>query len=101
MVIYLPVIITPESVHVGVQEHNDEGVQEIEQEPGINHLHVGGLRQAVTHIDEHRCKHQHRGEVHSYDSLENHINTLKILAIETYLKEEGFEEVGRITDDVQ
>ena len=57
MMIDLAIIVVPESVHVGVKQHHDEGVEQVEQQPGIHHLHVGGLGQAVTHIDKHRCQH--------------------------------------------
>ena len=69
MVVYFPVIIVPESVHVGVDEDNNEGVEKVKQQPGIYHLHVGGRGQALTHVDEHRRQHQHWGQVHCDDSL--------------------------------
>ena len=55
MVVNLPVFIISERVHVGVDQHHYEGVQQVEQQPGVHHLHVGCLGQAVTHIDKHRC----------------------------------------------
>ena len=57
MVVYFPLLVIPEGVHVGVDEYNNEGVEKVEQQPGIHHLHVGGLGQAVTHVDKHRSKH--------------------------------------------
>ena len=59
MVVYLPLIIASEGVHVGVKQHHDEGVHQVEQQPHVHHLHVGGLRQVVAHVDEHRREHQH------------------------------------------
>ena len=55
MVVNLTIIITPDSIHVGMEQHHYEGVQQVEQQPGIHHLHVGGLGQAITYVDEHRC----------------------------------------------
>ena len=55
VMVYFPVLVSPECVHVGVEQHHYEGLQQVEQEPGINHLHVGSLGQAVTHVDKHRC----------------------------------------------
>ena len=69
MVIDFTLLIIPEGVHVCVEQHHDERVEQVEQQPGVHHLHVGGLGQAVTHIDEHRCKDQHRGQVHCDDGL--------------------------------
>ena len=33
--------------------------EQVEDEPDIHHLDVGGLGKVVTHIDEHRCQDQH------------------------------------------
>ena len=57
LVIYVLVLIPSESIHVSVQQDHNERVEEIEQEPGVNHLHVRCLRQAVTHVDKHRSQH--------------------------------------------
>ena len=69
MMVYFPVIIVPESVHVGVDEDNNEGVEQVEQQPHINHLHVGSLRKTVAYVDEHRSQHQHGSQVNSDNSL--------------------------------
>ena len=37
----------------------NEGKQEIEDEPDIDHLDVGRLRQVVRDIDEHGGQHKH------------------------------------------
>ena len=69
MVVYFPVLIIPECVHVCVYQHHNEGVEQVKQEPHIHHLHVGGLGQVVAHVDEHRRQHQHRGQINSDDCL--------------------------------
>ena len=69
MVVNLTIIITPDSIHVGMEQHHYEGVEQVEQQPGIHHLHVGGLGQAVTDVDEHRRQHQHTGQIYSNDCL--------------------------------
>ena len=69
MMVDLPLLIIPECVHVGVNQHHYEGVEQVKQEPHIHHLHVGGLWQVVAHIDEHRSQHQHGGQVYSDHSL--------------------------------
>ena len=55
VVIYFSVFIIPKSVHVGVDENDDEGKEQIKEEPYIHHLHVGGLRQVVANVDKHGC----------------------------------------------
>ena len=61
MMVYLPVLVLSEGVHVGVDQDYNEGVEQVKQQPHVNHLHVGGLGQIVTHIDEHRRQDQHGG----------------------------------------
>ena len=73
MMIDLSFIIIPESVHVGVDENHNEGVEKVKQQPYIHHLHVGGLGKVVAHVDEHCSQHQHGGQVNSDDSLKNRI----------------------------
>ena len=70
MMVDLPLIIIPECVHVGVNQHHYEGVEQVKEEPDIHHLHVRGLRQVVANVDEHRSQHQHGGQVYGYHSLE-------------------------------
>ena len=69
MVIYFSLFIISKSVHVGVEEDNDEGEEEVEEEPHVHHLHVRGFGKVVAHVDEHRSQHQHGGQVHSDNSL--------------------------------
>ena len=37
----------PECVHVGVEEHLGEGDEQVEDQPDLNHLHIGGGRQGA------------------------------------------------------
>ena len=53
MVVDFPLLIIPQSVHVGMQQDNNEGQEQVEQQPYIYHLHVGGFGQVVAHVDEH------------------------------------------------
>ena len=43
----------PQRIHEGVDKDLNEGKEKVEDEPDVNHLDVGGLRQVVRHIDEH------------------------------------------------
>ena len=71
MMVDLSFLIISQSVHIGVQQYYDEGVEQVEQQPHINHLHVGGLGQVVTHVDEHRRQHQHWGQINSNNCLKD------------------------------
>ena len=77
MMVYFPLLIIPECVHVCVYQHHNEGVEQVKQQPDIHHLHVGGLWQVVAHVDEHRSQYQHGGQVYSDDSLEKNKISLK------------------------
>ena len=59
MMIYLSLLIIAQTVHIGVKQDHYEGVEQVKQQPHVNHLHVGGFRQVVAHVDEHRSQHQH------------------------------------------
>ena len=52
----------PEGVHVCVDKNLDEGKKEIEDQPDVDHLDIGGLRQVVGDVDEHGGQHKHRFE---------------------------------------
>ena len=75
MLVYFLIFLPSQSVHVRVQQHHNERVEQVKEEPCIHHLHVGGLGQAVTDVDEHRRQHQHRGQVHSDYGLKLEILT--------------------------
>ena len=46
------ILLGPECVHVCVGKNHGEGEQKTEQQPDINHLHVGGLGQVVGYVNE-------------------------------------------------
>ena len=41
----------PESLDEGVDDDEDEGDEKVEEKPDVNHLQVGGVRQAVINLD--------------------------------------------------
>ena len=42
--------ILSEGVHEGVDHYQDERDEEIEDEPGVNHLDVGGCWETLIHL---------------------------------------------------
>ena len=38
----------------GLYTNNHKWLKQVEEQPNINHLHVGGLRQVIADIDKHR-----------------------------------------------
>ena len=41
---------TPESLHESVDDDEDEGDEEVEEKPDVNHLQVRGVGQAIIHL---------------------------------------------------
>ena len=73
----------PKCVHVCVNNDQHKGDDQVEDQPNVNHLNVGGLWEVLRDGYEHGGKDQHHRQVDCYDSLE----------------EEGFEVVGHVGDD--
>ena len=59
----LPLVVHLEVVHVGRHEDVVERLDQVEEQPDIDHLDVGSLRQVLADADEHRGEDQHAGEV--------------------------------------
>ena len=59
MVIYFPFFVHLQIVHVGRREDVVEGLDEVEEQPDVDHLDVSGLWQTLAHTDEHGGQHQH------------------------------------------
>ena len=51
----LPLAVCPQAVHVGVEEDQDEGQEEVEDEPDVDHLDIGSGGKVITHADKHCC----------------------------------------------
>ena len=64
-----------EGLNVGLEKYVNEGFEEVEDEPSINHLDVGSLGEIVAYADKHRRKDEHDGNIEGDDGF----------------KEEGFE----------
>ena len=60
----------PEGLHEGVDDDEDEGDKEVEEEPDVNHLQVGGIRQTIIYLSCHfqNHKHQYQLQYHQYQS---------------------------------
>ena len=60
MVVDLPPVVSLEIVHVGGHQDVIEGFDQVEEQPDVDHLDVGGLWKIVADVDEHCCENQHR-----------------------------------------
>ena len=85
MVVDLPLVVNLEIVHVGGHQDVVEGLDQVEQQPDVDHLDVSRLGKIVADIDEHGCEDQHCGHIEG-----NH-----------RLKEKLLEVVGRVADKIE
>ena len=85
MVVDLSFIVHLETVHVGRHQDVVERLDQVEEQPDIDHLDVGSLRQVLADADEHRGEDQHHRHVQRNDGFE----------------EKFFEIVGRVAHSVQ
>ena len=85
MVVDLSFIVHLETVHVGRHQDVVEWLDQVEEQPDVDHLYVGSLGKVVADADEHRGEDQHHGDIQRYHGF----------------KEELLEIVGGMTDNVQ
>ena len=85
VVVDLPLVVDLEVVHVGRHQDVVERLDQVEEQPDVDHLDVSRLGEIVADIDEHGCEDQHRGDVDRYDRL----------------KEKLLEVVGRMADKIE
>ena len=52
-----------ESFDVSLQENVNKWLEQVEQEPDVDHLDIGRLGEVVTHVDEHRRQDKHDGDI--------------------------------------
>ena len=63
MVVDLSFIVDLEAVHVGRHQDVVERLDQVEEQPDVDHLNVGGFGKVVADIDEHCCEDQHRRHI--------------------------------------
>ena len=69
MVVDLLFIVHLEAVHVRRHQDVVERLDQVEEQPDVDHLDVGGLGQVVADVDEHGGQHQHHRHIQGYLSL--------------------------------
>ena len=73
MVVDLSFIVHLETVHVGCHQDVVEWLDQVEEQPDVDHLDVGGLGKVVADIDEHRSENQHRRHIQRYHGLKEEL----------------------------
>ena len=73
MVVDPSFLVHLEAVHVGRHQDVVEGLDQVEEQPDVDHLDVGGFGQVVADIDEHCCENQHRRHIQRYHSFKEEL----------------------------
>ena len=63
MVVDLSFVVHFETVHVGRPQDVIEWLDQVEEQPNVDHLDVGGLWKVVADVDEHCCENEHRRHI--------------------------------------
>ena len=74
-----------QALDVGLHDDVQEGLEEVEDEPDIDHLDVSGVWEAGGDADEQGGQHQHHRHIQRHQALEE-----KLLEV-----------VGHVADDVE
>ena len=69
----LSFIVHPETVHVGRHQDVVERLDQVEEQPDVDHLDIGGLWQVVADVDEHCGENQHRCHIQRYDGFKEEL----------------------------
>ena len=73
MVVDLSFIVPSETVHVSRHQDVIEWLDQVEEQPDVDHFDVGGLGKVVADIDEHRSENQHRRHIQRYHGLKEEL----------------------------
>ena len=73
MVVDLSFIVHLETVHVRRHQDVVERLDQVEEQPDVDHLDVGGLGEIVADIDEHRSENQHHSDIQRYHGFKEEL----------------------------
>ena len=73
MVVDLSFIVHLETVHVGCHQDVVEWLDQVEEQPDVDHLYVGRLGKIVADADEHRSEDQHHSNIQRYHSFKEEL----------------------------
>ena len=73
MVVDLTFVIYLETVHVRRHQDVVEWFDQVEKQPDVDHLDVGGLGKVVADTDEHRSENQHHRHIQRYHGFKEEL----------------------------
>ena len=71
MVVYFPLLSASQGLYVCLHDDVNKGLEQVEEEPDVDHLDIGSLGQIVADVDEHRCQDEHHCNIQGDDSLKS------------------------------
>ena len=69
----LSFIVHLETVHVRRHQDVVERLDQVEEQPDVDHLDVGCLGKVVADTDEHRSEDQHHGDIQRYHGFKEEL----------------------------
>ena len=73
MVVDLSFVVYLETVHVRRHQDVVEGLDQVEEQPDVDHLDVGGLGKVVADTDEHCSENQHHRDIQRYHGFKEEL----------------------------
>ena len=73
MVVYFTLIVHFKVVHVRRDQDVVEGLDQVEEQPDVDYLDIGGFGKVVADIDEHCSENQHRRHIQRYHSFKEEL----------------------------
>ena len=73
MVVDLAFIVYLETVHVRRHQDVVEWLDQVEEQPDVDHLYVGGLGKVIADADEHRSEDQHHSDIQRYHGFKKEL----------------------------
>ena len=69
----LPLLVHLEVVHVGRHQDVVERLDQVEEQPDVDHLDVGGLGKVVANTDKHCSENQHHRDIQRYHGFKEEL----------------------------
>ena len=73
MVVDLSFVVYLKTVHVRRHQDVVKWLDQIEEQPDVNHLYVSRLGKVVADTDEHRSEDQHHSDIQRYHSFKEEL----------------------------
>ena len=69
MMVYFPLLSISQCFNVCLHDDVNEWLEEVEEEPDVDHLDIGRLGEIVADVDKHGCQYEHDRHIQGDHSL--------------------------------